>query len=121
MTNGPRQLLRRLPLLVILLLLAWLFLGDRPREITLVYDLPDDPAPTRAEVKLLDREGKIPAQITWGTGQGPATDRQPHHARLTRGDYRLEATLEFPDGERRRIARGLAITPEDERIVIHLR
>jgi len=121
MPAGPRLLLRRLPLVVVLFLLAWLFLGDRPREVTLVYDLPDEAPPARVEVRLLDREGGVPASIAWGTGQGAAADRQAQHARLRPGDYRLEATLEYAGGERREVARDLSVGPEDEQIVVHLR
>lgn len=119
--DGPRRLLRRLPLLVIVLLLAWVFLGDRPREVTLVYDLPDDPPPTHVEVRLLDRDQKVPAEIAWGTGQGAAADRQAHHARLKTGQYRLEAVLEYPGGARREVDRDLSVGPEDQQIVVHLR
>ena len=119
--DGLRRLVRRAPLIVVMLLLAWVFLGDRPREITLVYDIPDEPAPARVDVRLVDREGRVPAAITWGTGSGAAADRQPHHARLAPGDYRLEATLEFAGGRRREVARGLSVSAADEQIVVHLR
>ncbi len=119
--EGLRRLVRRAPLIVVMLLLAWVFLGDRPREITLVYDIPDEPPPARVDVRLVDHEGGVPASITWGTGTGAAADRQAHHARLAPGDYRLEATLEFASGERREVARGLAVTSADEQIVVHLR
>lgn len=119
--NGARLLLRRLPFVVAVFLLAWLFLGDRPREVVLVYDLPDEPAPTRVEVRVRDRDGQIPAAIAWGTGETAAADRQAHRARLTSGEYSLEATLEYADGERREVHRGLSIAPDDERIVLHFR
>ena len=37
--------------------IAWLLLGDRPREITLVYDLRGDPAPVRVDVRR-DKHGE---------------------------------------------------------------
>jgi hypothetical protein len=115
-----RQLLRRAPLLVILALLAWLYWGKRPREVLLAYDLPDHPAPTRAEVSIRAEDGSTPAAIAWGTGEGPARDLQEQKARLAPGSYRLVATLTFSDGTRQDIDRPLEITADDERIVVHL-
>lgn len=120
MNERTRHIVRRIPLLVVLLLLAWLFLGERPRAIELVYDLPE-PAPRRVEVTLRDEEGRVAAQIVWSGGTGPAADRQVHTPRLAPGDYALEAILETPDGTRRRIERTLSVGRDDERIVIHLR
>ena len=115
------RLLRRLPLVVVLGMLAWLFLGERPRPIELVYDIPDDPPPTRVEVTIRDAKGRVAGSLRWGTGKGAATDRQPHDARLANGTFLLEATLEYGDGARRELARELSVGPSDERIVLHLR
>jgi len=115
------RLLRRLPLVVVLLLLGWVLLGDRPRPIRLVYDLPDDPAPARVEVKLRDGKGRVASAIAWGSGKGAAADRQPHEARLAPGTWRLEALLEYADGTSRTIERELSVGSADEQIVLHLR
>lgn len=115
-----RQLLRRAPLVVVLAILAWLFLGKRPREVVLAYDLPDRPAPTRAEVLIRALDGSTPAAIAWGSGEGPAEDRREQKALLAPGSYRLLATLSYADGTRQEIERPLEISREDERIVIHL-
>lgn len=115
------RILRRLPLFVALGMLAWVFLGERPRPIELVYDIPDDPRPSRVEVTIRDAEGHVAGSLRWGTGKGAAADRQPHGARLANGTFLLEATLEYEDGARREIARELSVGPADERIVLHLR
>lgn len=118
--DGARRLLRRLPLLVTLLILAWLFLGNRPREIALVYDLPDDPAPTRATVRIVAEDGTVPALLQWGNGTAPAPDRQPHSAHLKPGFYRVQATLDGPGELHRQVERNLEVTKDDEQIVLHL-
>jgi hypothetical protein len=118
--RAGRQLLRRAPLLVVLAILAWLYLGDRPREVTLAYDLPDDPAPTRVEVRLRGPDNTTAAVLSWGTGTGPAEDRQEQEALLTPGSHRLEATLTYADGSTREVKRSLEITRDDRRIVVHL-
>ncbi len=118
--GGARALLRRAPLLVVGALLAWMLLGDRPREVTLVYDLPDEPAPTRVEVRIAAPDGTVPALLAWGDGTGPAEDRRAHAAHLADGPHRLEARLTLPDGSTRTISRELAIARDDERIVLHL-
>lgn len=115
-----RLLLRRAPLLLVLVVLAWLFLGDRPREVTLAYDLPDRPPPTRVEVVVRAADGSTPAAIAWGSGAGPAADRQEQRAILAPGSYRLLATLDYSDGSRRDVDRSLEISREDDRIVVHL-
>lgn len=115
-----RKLLRRAPLLVVLAILAWLFLGDRPREVALSYDLPDRPAPTHVEVVIRAADGSVPAALAWGTDAAPAADRREHEARLAPGTYRLRATLSYADGSRRDVERDLPISREDERIVVHL-
>lgn len=120
MTDTGRRLLRRAPLLLVLGILAWLFLGDRPREVVLAYDLPDRPAPTRVDVVVRASDGSAPAAISWGTGEGPAEDRREQKALLAPGSYRLRATLAYADGSRRDVERSLEITREDERIVVHL-
>ena len=118
--GAGRQILRRAPLLVVLAILAWLFFGDRPREITVVYDLPDRPAPTRAEVQLRAPDGSTAAAIGWGGGDRPAEDRREQAALLAPGIYRLRATLSYADGTSRLVERTLEVSAEDERIVVHL-
>lgn len=113
--------LRRLPLLALLGIVAWLLLGDRPREVLLVYDLPDEPAPERVEVRIVDEAGRVPASIAWGSADLPARDRQPHRARLAPGAYRLQARLHFRDGTARDVDRDLEVDRQVEQIVLHLR
>ena len=116
-----RSLLRRAPLVAVLAALAWLFLGDRPREVTLVYDLPERPAPSRVDVSIRAADGSTPAALSWGGGGGgPPAARRSQTALLAPGEYRLRATLIYADGTSRDVERELPITREDERIVVHL-
>lgn len=98
-----RRLFRRLPLLLAVSLIGWTLLGDRPKEITLVYDLPTDPPPTAVEIRIVAEDGTTPSSLRWGSGQGPAKNRQSQKTRLQTGTYPLE------------------IGREDERIVLYLR
>jgi hypothetical protein len=119
--RAGRQILRRAPLLVVLAILAWLYLGDRPREITLAYDLPDDPAPARVEVLLRGPDGTTAAALAWGSATRPAEDGREQEALLAPGSYRLEASLAYADGTTREVTRSLEITRDDRRIVVHLK
>jgi hypothetical protein len=116
-----RRFFRRLPLLLAVVLIAWTLLGDRPAEVTLVYDLPTDPPPTAVEIRIVAGDGTTPSSIRWGSGQSSVRNRPSHEVRLAPGTYRLEAELEGADGNRRIIQRPLEIGREDERIVLYLR
>lgn len=112
-------MLDRLILLVCFGAMAWYLLGDRPRAIELVYDLPDDPAPARAEVVLQEPDGKVLGSINW-MGFPHAADRQVHRPLLQEGTWDLRARLEFADGSVRQVERTITVGPADERIVVHL-
>lgn len=119
--RAGRLILRRAPLFVVLAILVWLYLGNRPREVTILYDLPDRPPPTRVDVTIRAVDGSVPAALSWGSGGAvPAADRQGHEPLLAPGDYRVRATLTYADGSSRDVERDLPISREDERIVVYL-
>lgn len=115
---GP--LLRRIPLLVVVVSFAWLFFGEGPREVTLVYVLPDNPPPVRVDVTIRDDRGEMPAAISFGNSVSAAPDRQEQRALLSSGNHRLVATLRYASGVQNQVVRELLVTHEDERIILHL-
>ncbi|AKU90900.1 hypothetical protein [Vulgatibacter incomptus] len=120
MTQRTRRILRRLPIVLALLALAWLLWGTRGHEITFVYALPKDPPPTRAEVRLFNGDGSVASELSWGSGTSPAQPRETQKVRLDNGSYRLEALLDFAESPSRRVDRTIVITSEDERITVYL-
>lgn len=114
-----RGLLRRLPILVVLLGLLWLFGGDRPRQVELVYTLP--PSTVRAEIELRDEaHDELLASLTWGDGRTPAASPRGHSPNLPPGRHRLEARLTDAGGAVQLRKRTLEVTGEESTVTLHL-
>jgi hypothetical protein len=119
LSPGLRSLLLRLPLLIVVALAAWFFLGDRPRHVDLVYDLDDDARPSHVEVRITDLAGKTEAELAWGDAAA-ARDPMPHQPLLAPGEHHLHARLRYPDGRVADIERDLLVGGDTGTVIVHL-
>jgi hypothetical protein len=75
---------------------GWLLLGDRPRDVELVYDLSE--VPEAAELRIAI--GRGPTRLREARFPNPGA-RARHRVRLTDGEYVLAWSLDGPAGSLR--------------------
>jgi hypothetical protein len=102
---------RRLPLLVVALVGLVFLLPAAPRDVELDYELDAYPPNLSGlEIVIRDRRGEL-VRRTQLNLKGTST-RIAQHARLTRGSYRLELTLRYPD-RTERLSRQVEVGDEE--------
>lgn len=116
MTASPRRLTTRFAVLAGALLVGWLLLGGRTKEVVLVYDLAGAPGATALEVELHRGAATVRrAEFRFAHGAPPQVR---HPVKLPEGEYAVAFTVHRPEGDVRG-ERAVSVS-EDGAIVLPL-
>lgn len=120
MTARPRKGRLGRPIILFAILLgAWFFRGGGAHEVALTWVLPSEPPIAEARIALVDPDGAVATSLSWGSAADPARTRI-QRAKLSPGEYRIQAMLRQADGRTTDVLRDLVIDRDDDAISIHL-